>query len=452
MDSPVASDPETEAPEVLRSRIAGELERTRRRSTSLTDCVDEGELTRAHSTLMSPLVWDYAHVGNQEELWLVRDVGGREPVRTDIDHLYDAFRQPRTDRPALPLLSPTESTGYVREVREKALDVLERSPLRRPRGPAGWVTDSFMFGLVLQHEQQHDETMLATHQLRIGEPALHAEAPPEPRGPAWPEDVFIAPGPFTMGTSTDAWALDNERPAHRVEIGGFFIDRYPVTNGEYAEFVAAGGYDDPRWWTEEGWDHRVTAGLCAPLFWEPDGSWWLRRRFGVRKPLLADEPVVHVGFHEAQAYAAWLGKRLPTEAEWEKAARFHPRSGETLRNPWGAADPGPGHANVGQRHLEPARIGAYPAGASPSGTHQMIGDVWEWTSSDFVPYPGFAVMPYEQYSAAFFGRAYKMLRGGCFGTDSPVARATFRNWDHPIRRQIFAGFRCVRDPRPDEVR
>jgi iron(II)-dependent oxidoreductase len=340
----------------------------------------------------------------------------------------------------------------VHQVREKVLDVLDRSPLREPRGAAEWVTDRFMFGLILQHEQQHDETMLATHQFRVGEPALHADPPPAPRRPGRPSEVFIAPGAFTMGTSTDAWALDNERPAHRVELGGYFIDRYPVTNAEYAEFVTDGGYEDRRWWSEDGWAHRAAAGLSAPQFWEPEGSWWSRNRFGVRRPLLPDEPVVHVCFHEARAYATWAGKRLPTEAEWEKAARFDPRSGTTLRNPWGVPDAGAGHANAGQRHLEPARIGAYPSGASPSGVHQMIGDVWEWTSSGFGPYPGFAVMPYEQYSAPFFGGDYKMLRGGSFGTDPLAARATFRNWDHPIRRQIFSGFRCAREPRSGEVR
>jgi iron(II)-dependent oxidoreductase len=448
----IAANQAAEAPEALRSRIAEELERSRSRSMSLTECLDEEQLTRQHSPLMSPLVWDYAHIGNQEELWLVRDVGGREPVRTDIDHLYDAFQQPRARRPALPLLSPTESAGYVGEVRAKVLDVLERSPLREPRGCQEWVTESFMFGLVLQHEQQHDETMLATHQLRLGEPALRAGPPPAPRRGAPRGEVFVDPGPFTMGTSSDAWALDNERPAHRVDLAGYFIDRYPVTNGDYAEFVAAGGYEDPRWWTEEGWRHRVAAGLCAPRFWEADGPGWSRRRFGVRVPLLPDETVVHVGFHEARAYATWAGKRLPTEAEWEKAARFDPRTGRTHRNPWGAADAGPEHANVGQRHLEPSRVGAYPAGASPLGTQQMIGDVWEWTSSGFDPYPGFVTVPYEQYSAPFFGGDYQMLRGGSFGTDPLAARATFRNWDHPARRQIFAGFRCARDPHPDEVR
>jgi len=161
--------------------------------------------------------------------------------------------------------------------------------------------------------------------------------------------------------------------------------------------------------------------------------------------------VSHVCFYEAEAYAAWAGKRLPTETEWEKAARFDPATGRSRRYPWGDDDPGTEHANLGQRHLRAAPAGAYPAGASPLGVQQLIGDVWEWTASDFLPYPGFQVFPYAEYSQVFFGPDYKVLRGGSFGTDQVACRGTFRNWDYPIRRQIFAGFRCARDARPDEV-
>jgi gamma-glutamyl hercynylcysteine S-oxide synthase len=164
-----------------------------------------------------------------------------------------------------------------------------------------------------------------------------------------------------------------------------------------------------------------------------------------------DEPVVHVCFFEAQAYAAWAGKRLPTEVEWEKAARFDPATGRSRRFPWGDEDPTPAHANLGQRHLQPAPAGSYRAGASPLGVHQLIGDVWEWTSSGFSGYPDFAPFPYREYSEVFFGGDYRMLRGGSFGTDAAACRGTFRNWDHPVRRQIFTGFRCARDADPGDL-
>jgi iron(II)-dependent oxidoreductase len=437
-------------PESLRTRVAELLVEARRRSTRLTD-IDDTELVAQHSPLMSPLVWDLAHIGSQEELWLVRDVGGRAPLRPEIDGLYDAFQHSRASRVELPLLTPAEARVYVAEVRDKALDVLERTTLTGSR----LVENAFAFGMIVQHEQQHDETMLATHQLRTGPAVLDAPAPPPGRRLPRSE-VLVPAGPFTMGTSSEPWALDNERPAHVVDVPAFVIDTHPVTNGQYMEFIAAGGYDDPRWWSGVGWRHRIEEGLVAPRFWlrdvGGDGSGtWYRRRFGRVEPVPADEPVVHVSCHEADAYAAWAGRRLPTEVEWEKAARHDPGSGRTRRFPWGDAEPTAEHANLGQRHLQPAPVGAYPAGASPLGIHQLIGDVWEWCDAGWHPYPGFEMFPYPEYSEVFFGGDYRVLRGGSFATDAAVARATFRNWDHPIRRQIFSGFRTARDARPSDL-
>ncbi|WP_433791001.1 ergothioneine biosynthesis protein EgtB [Actinoplanes sp. CA-252034] len=425
----------------LRLSIAAELERARARTALLTDAVDDDDLTRQHSPLMSPLVWDLAHVGNQEELWLVRDVGGRDPLRQDIDELYDAFKHARHARTALPLLNPAEARAYTAQVRDKVFDVLDRARF----APESRLLDGgFAFGMIVQHEQQHDETMLATHQLRSGAPVL--SAPPPPRAPrSVSGEVLIASGRFTMGTDIEPWALDNERPAHPVDVDAFWIDAAPVTNGDYLAFMDAGGYDDPRWWSERGWAHRNQAGLDSPLHWIRDRDGWLRDRFGHIEPVQPDEPVVHVCFFEAEAYASWAGKRLPTEVEWEKAARWDPATGRSRRYPWGDDAPEARHANLGQRHLGPAPAGAYPDGASPQGVHQLIGDVWEWTSSGFHGYPGFTAFPYQEYSEVFFGGDYRVLRGGSFGTDAAACRGTFRNWDHPIRRQIFSGFRCARD-------
>src|SRR3989440_3282736 len=384
--------------EAIRARIGAELERTRGRTTVLTDAVDGGDLVKQHSPLMSPLVWDLAHVGNQEELWLVRDVGGLEPVRCDIDNLYDAFKNPRKDRPSLPLLAPDEARAYNRTVRDKVLDILDRTALEGRR----LVDDGFAFGMIVQHEQQHDETMLATHQLRAGPPVLAAPAPP-PSRVAVTGEVLVPGGRFSMGTSVEPWALDNERPAHPVDVPAFFLDAAPVTNGRYAEFIADGGYEQPRYWTGEGWRHRGEADLTAPMPCQRDGSGWAYTRFGATTPVRPDEPVVHVCFHEAQAYARWAGKRLPTEEEWEKAARYDPATGRSRRFPWGDEDPTPAHANLDQRHLQPAAAGAHPLGASPLGVEQLIGDVWEWTSSGWHPYPGFEVFPYPEYSQVFFG-------------------------------------------------
>jgi iron(II)-dependent oxidoreductase len=408
----------TQETERLREVVAAELTRARARTTTLTETVDDADLTRQHSPLMSPLVWDLAHVGNQEELWLVRDVGGRDPLRHDLDELYDAFKHPRRNRPALPLLNPAEARAYVAGVRDKALDVLDTVRLDERR----LVADGFAFGMIVQHEQQHDETMLATHQLRGGAPVLAAPPPPPARAPVDGE-VLIGGGPFVMGTDTEPWALDNERPAHTVEVAAFAIDAAPVTNARYAQFIAAGGYDDPRWWSAPGWAHRQAVGLQAPMHWRRDGDGWAYTRFGRLEPVAPDEPVVHVCFYEAQAYAAWAGRRLPTEAEWEKGAR----GTDGRAYPWGdEEDEGRAAVGAGLKQGSTSPAGSLPDGASPYGLLDMAGNVWEWTSTEYPP-------------------GERVLRGGSFASPGLAwARCTMRSHSRPVRRQSHIGFRVAR--------
>ncbi|MBM7788403.1 ergothioneine biosynthesis protein EgtB [Tenggerimyces flavus] len=431
--------------DAFKQLVADELERVRTRSFGLTtDVLDESELTAQHSRLMSPLVWDLAHVGNYEELWLLREAAGIEAMRPEIDDLYDAFEHPRSERPALPLLSPTEARDYIGLVRRKVLDSLAVARLD-PSKPL--LADGFVYRMVVQHEHQHDETMLGTHQLRRGDPVLPpaTDGLPAPTdGSLLAEEVLVAGGPFVMGTSTDPWAYDNERPAYVVEQPSFWIDTTPVSNASYRAFIEAGGYDDPRWWTPGGWDWRTKSGKRAPAFWVREGTSWFRRRFGRLEPLPDTEPVQHVCYFEADAYARWAGKRLPTEAEWEKAASWDPASRSKRRYPWGDAAPTSSTANLGQLRFHPTGVGSFPAGASAYGVRQLLGDVWEWTSTSFTGHPGFCVFPYKEYSEVFFGDDYKVLRGGSWATDPLAVRNTFRNWDYPIRRQIFAGFRCAR--------
>ncbi|RII20247.1 Iron(II)-dependent oxidoreductase EgtB [Streptomyces sp. YIM 130001] len=437
--------PQTD-PEALRRRALDSLTSARDRTRLLTECVDDGELTAQHSPLMSPLVWDLAHIGNQEEQWLLRAVAGQDALRPEIDSVYDAFEHPRAERPSLPLLAPAEAHRYAGEVRGRVIDVLEGSSLRG----SPLVDSAFAFGMVAQHEQQHDETMLITHQLRRGPAALAEETATPPHASLSAPEVLVPGGPFTMGTSTEPWALDNERPAHRREVPAFWMDTAPVTCAAYQEFMADGGYEDPRWWDPQGFDLVTRQGVRAPLFWRREGGVWLRRRFGATEPVPPDEPVLHVSWYEADAYARWAGRRLPTEEEWEKAARHDPATGRSSRYPWGDEEPGVEHANLGQRRLRPAPAGSYPAGRSPSGVGQLMGDVWEWTSSGFLPYPGFVTFPYREYSEVFFGGDYRVLRGGSFAVGEVACRGTFRNWDHPVRRQIFSGLRTARDARPGE--
>ncbi|MDQ6928423.1 MAG: ergothioneine biosynthesis protein EgtB [Actinomycetota bacterium] len=431
----------------LKEAVADELEAVRRRSIQLLEPLDESNLVRQHSPIMSPLVWDLAHVGNFEELWLLRAVNGDQPIDAGLDDVYDAFRHPRPNRPSLPLLSPAETRRYLAEVRGRALDVLDRVGFAEDTGSGGRLLhDAFVYGMVVQHEHQHDETMLATIQLIDGEG--YRPLVPAPFSAAAPAaaELRIAAGPFVLGTDTYPWAYDNERPAHVVDLPAFWIDTTPVTNRRYLDFVHDGGYSDRRWWDDEGWAWRAEGDVEHPQFWAPEGSGsWSRTRFGWHEELPLDEPVQHVSWHEASAFARWDGRRLPTEAEWEKAASWAADGNKRLY-PWGDDTVGiDGRANLGQQRFGPAPVGAYPNGVSAYGCHQMVGDVWEWTSSEFEPYSGFASFPYREYSEVFFGAGYKVLRGGSWATHPAAVRNTFRNWDHPIRRQIFTGFRCARD-------
>jgi gamma-glutamyl hercynylcysteine S-oxide synthase len=345
------------------SELIVTLGRARRRTEDLLAPLSDEQLTQQTSPLQSPLVWDLAHIGHFEELWLLRRVGGRHAVSPEYDELYDAFAHARGERGLLPILPPEAARAYVKEVREAVLGLIPGLSLDQG-DPL--LEHGFAVGMVVQHELQHAETMAQTLAL-AGLPAPAPQGPPEVTSSG---EVTVPGGPFSLG-SDHPWAYDNERPAHRVELPPFRIDRGLVTNADYAAFIEAEHADQP-------------------LFWDPDA--------------LPHAPVQHVSFHEAEAYARWVGKRLPTEAEWEKAAKTV--AGE----------------------LE-----------------HMSGAVWQWTASWFDGYPGFRAFPYAEYSEPFFGDEYRVLRGGSWFTDPLVARTTFRNWDLPQRRQIFSGLRCARD-------
>jgi iron(II)-dependent oxidoreductase len=264
--------------------------------------------------------------------------------------------------------------------------------------------------MVVQHEAQHGETMLQT--LQIAGAGTYRPERQSAVGSRQTGTLDVEADRFVMGDAGEGFAYDNERPAHEVELGAFRIGRAPVTNEEFREFVADGGYGRRELWSEEGWELREHEGWERPLYWVDDEH---ERHFDRIEPLEPSVPVMHVSWFEADAYARWRGARLPTEAEWECAARSY---GEERGN------------------LDQLAFGPGPAGP-------FIGDCWEWTGSDFERYPGFRAFPYREYSAPFFGSTYKVLRGGSWATREAVARPTFRNWDYPRRRQIFAGFRLA---------
>jgi len=300
--------------------------------------------------------------------------------------------------------------------------------------------------MVLQHEYQHNETILQTLQLKKGAPyAAPRKVNFEQRSARDSEMVSFDGGRVRIGTDDRASAYDNERPQHEIDVRPFQIDRDPVTNARYLEFVADNGYRRRELWSDAGRSWLAESAAIAPKYWVRDGEEWITRSMDVTRLVEPAKPVCHVCYYEAEAFARWDKKRLPTELEWETAAAWDPSSNESHKFPWGDAEADSTAANIDQLAFNTAPVGTYDRNVSPIGCCGMIGDVWEWTSSDFGGYPGFQSFPYKEYSEEFFGSEYKVLRGGSWATRPGAIRNTFRNWDYPIRRQIFSGFRCARD-------
>ena len=423
------------------------LAEARARTMLLVASLSEEDLRRQHDPLMSPIVWDLGHIGHFEEVWLLENVASGGSGSEGLRGIYNPFENPRAARDGLELPTLTDCYAYLGRVRRA---VLERAASLDPESVTPLLRDGFVQRMVLQHEYQHNETILQTLQLKQGAryAAPVALAPPErsDEAPGPGEMVRVAAGSIVLGTDDRSTAYDNERPAHPVELAPFWIDVHPVTNEEYARFVDDGGYDDRAVWSEPGWAWRREAGLIGPKEWSTSPGGQRTERFFDRvHPLRADHPVCHIDYWEAEAYARWAGKRLPTEAEWEAAASWNPNTGSKRIYPWGDDAPSARRANLDALLFDTTAIGSYPEGVSAVGCWDMLGNVWEWTSTDFHGYPGYETFPYPEYSEAFFGDAYKVLRGGSWATRFGAVRNTFRNWDYPIRRQIFSGVRCARD-------
>jgi iron(II)-dependent oxidoreductase len=424
------------------------LRATRERTLELIAPLPDTDLARQHSPLMSPIVWDLGHIASYEEEWIERGLENRSgsaaaarPGKASGTArrrtLYDPIAHPRATRQLLPLPDRGEAVAYLSATRENTLQKL------RAEHSCG-----YLHAMIAQHEAQHSETILQTIQL-IADLAYEPPRRSEPRDAVTlidGEEAIVPEGPFVMGSDDRAVAYDNERPAHIVDLPRFRIDVAPVTNGDFLGFIEDGGYRRRELWSDEGWHWLEGARASHPAHWVRTRDDRLEQNvFGRVVELPLRQPVMHVCWYEAQAYARWVGKRLPTEAEWEKAAAWDLERGIARTYPWGERAPSQDLANLDQQSFAPAVIGAYPGGQSYFGCHQMLGDVWEWTASDFAPYPGFEAFPYPEYSAVHFGRGYKVLRGGSWATQPIAVRNTFRNWDLPERRQIFAGFRCAAD-------
>jgi gamma-glutamyl hercynylcysteine S-oxide synthase len=434
--APQGTDPRT---------IAGELLEARERTLLLVAPLSDEDLRRQHDPLMSPILWDLGHIAHFEELWLTRNLDG--PIEfVEMPGLYNPFEHPRSTRGGLALPGFRRSREVMDEIRGR---VLARLAAVEFGGAEPLLREGFVYRMVLQHEYQHDETILQTLQLKQGtpySPLVRWQPPDSGREHQAPGDMVRFPGgTVEIGTDDRSVAYDNERGRHAVDVAPFWIDADPVTNGDFLVFLAQRGYETREYWSDAGWSWRTESGASAPKYWSLTGSGWVTRTMDRSGPVDPRHPVCHVSFYEAEAFARFAGKRLPTEIEWETAASWDAATATKRAYPWGDQPADRTLANVDQLTFGTAPIGSYPRNVSPLGCRGMIGDVWEWTASDFLPWPGFQSFPYREYSEVFFGSEYKVLRGGSWATRPGAVRNTFRNWDYPIRRQIFSGFRCARD-------
>jgi gamma-glutamyl hercynylcysteine S-oxide synthase len=376
MALPIPQD--TIAPQPLAAETLGALRDVRRGTLMLVAHLDDGALERAHSPIMSPLVWDLAHIAAYEDLWLAHRHAGLELLRPELAELYDAFETPRSVRGDIEQLNASEARAYLEAVRERVAAAIDRDG----------IGDGVLCELVLRHELQHTETMRQAMAiagiLPPGEPRLQPLSDAE----GW---IELPAGRFSMGAHPQGFAYDNERPRHTAQTAAFQIACQPVRNASWLHFSEGGGYERREWWSDEGWAWKQEYDITHHPSVAAGGAGGLQ------------SPVCHVSWFEADAFARAHDARLPTEAEWERAVTWD------------------------QQALE------------------GIGQVWEWTSSPFNGYPGFVAYPYREYSEVFFGEDYLVLRGGSWATSPRVASATFRNWDFPQRRQIFAGLRLARD-------
>jgi iron(II)-dependent oxidoreductase len=359
------------------------LNDARRGTLALIAGLSDEQLERVHSPIMSPLSWDLGHIAAYEDLWLANRLSGLPLLRPDLADVYDAFETPRAIRGEIEALAAPDATAYMAEVSARTAEAIAE------RG----VADGVLCEMVLRHELQHSETMRQTMAiadlLAPGEQAK-IRSPLDPR--AAPEGWLRIPaGELAMGAPADGFAYDNERPRHTVHVAAFQIAHRPVSNSSWMCFSEGGGYERREWWSREGWA-------------------WKEEHDIVHHPAVAaghpEAPVCHVSWFEADAFARAHGARLPTETEWERAATWTQQASEEMAG---------------------------------------VGRVWEWTCSHFHGYPGFVPYPYREYSQVFFGDSYRVLRGGSWATHPRVARVSFRNWDLPQRRQIFAGVRLARD-------
>ncbi|WP_293131596.1 ergothioneine biosynthesis protein EgtB [Microcoleus sp. bin38.metabat.b11b12b14.051] len=432
--------------------IYHDLQQCRSGTFKLFADIDRNTFCRQAHPDFSPVGWHLGHIAYTEDLWLLQRCAGLKPVFAEYHQLFAADILPKKQRVFLPALPEVEL--YLDAVRKKVLDYLEVAPIDQQER---------LWRFIIQHESQHCETVafvLQMHRKEEGSSAADlvtdvtdlTERSKEEEGrlitdsqlpipnyqfpttnyqlPIPDSMIEIPGGEFYMGSDA-AEALDNERSRHLCYLSAYAIDRYPVTCGQYGDFMASGGYQNRDWWSAEGWEWQKVHLVDRPLYWSEN-------------PAFNNHPVCGVCWYEAEAYCNFAGKRLPSEAEWEKAASWDATNQIYRTYPWGEAQPNASLCNHGNNLANTSPVDAFPKGASAAGCGDMLGNVWEWTASTFDAYPEFESYPYRGYSEVYFDGQHRVLKGGSWATFPQALRSTFRNWYYPGVRQILAGFRCAK--------
>ena len=419
--------------------LVAQLREARHRTRRLTEDLSSAELMGPYLEIVNPVLWEIGHVAWFHEYWTLRHAAGHVPLIERGDRLWDSSNVAHKTRWHLDLPDRAGTYGYM-------ADVLARQEERLGHG----IDDEarYFHDLSIRHEDMHVEALTYMRQtLAYAPPADLCDSAPPPAG-ALPGDVAVPGGTWRLGsTAAEGFVFDNEKWAHEVALAPFRIARAAVTNAEFVAFIDAGGYRTREFWSEAGWAWREKHNAERPVYWQPrrDGVWTVRRYRAVEE-LAPHAPVVFVSWFEAEAWCRWAKRRLPSEGEWEAAAIGEPTADGTAladrrrRWPWGDAAPDANRANLDFTFDRPADVAAFAAGDSAFGCRQMIGNVWEWTASDFLPFAGFSADPYKDYSQPWFGTR-KVLRGGCWATSARIARPAYRNFFTPDRNDVFAGFR-----------
>ena len=430
-------DPHT--PETLRKATEDSVDRLLRLVKDLTPRQRIGPFSRT----LNPPLWEMSHSLWFMEKSTLRDILDFDPYFDDVDHIYNSIRIRLGKRWAVDLIP----LNRIQEFAEYLVATIREELENRPDH------DPFHYRVLYSvfHNDMHTEAITFQRQSR-GLPAPEwvgdfSDNPTRKTPTITGEEVEIDGGTLQLGARRNKrFCFDNEKWAHPVDVPPFTVDRTPVTQGQYAQFVEDGGYEEKHFWTDNAWEWLLSSGQDKPLYWRRAGNEWEQRIFDRWVPLQKYKPMIHVSNYEAEAYCSWAGRRLPTEAEWVYAASTSPQEPQTKRPyPWGNESPTPRHANLDWDPVERSDIDQHPQGDSGWGCRQMIGNVWEWTSTCFEPFDGFEADFYQEYSQPWFG-SRKVMRGGSWATRSRLIRNGFRNFYTPDRNDRYLGFRtCGRN-------